>query len=269
MDLRSIKVGIVMPVWLQETPILAMTERTIHTIKSTADVRLYIVPSRLKPELITAKDLEVQATAWSRVPTKVICTPVIDNSVAKCWNIGCMQAFQDGCHFALIHANDVLLTENAIDTMVEFGLAHYDIDLWSALSTNGIDANSLPKGIGDSADFCCFMIRPLTFIRFGTFDEHFRPAYFEDNDYYARVFIGGGRCAHVFDAQVFHLGSQTVKLDPEAAHHNSHWFNINKQRLFTKWQTNRVANNSEEVLALYTKHPWGDPALPVSYWNRA
>src|SRR5579872_7194954 len=211
MDLKGLKVGVVMPVWLQEPTVLAMTERAIRTIQSTADVQLYIVPSRLRTELISAHELERRACAWSGRRTRVICTPVIDNSVAKCWNVGCRQAFEDGCHFVLISANDVLLKENTVDTMVNFGLQHHEIDLWSATDTNRLPEDL--EGYGETADFCCFMIRPLTFCRFGTFDEHFRPAYFEDNDYYARVIIGGGRCGHVYAAQVSHLRSQTVKLD--------------------------------------------------------
>lgn len=267
MDLTGLKLGIVMPVWMQEPSILEMTEKAIRTIRTSVDARLYIVPSRLRPDLITAEELEAKATRWSGLPTKVLCTPVIDNSVARCWNVGCTQAFKDGCHFALIQANDVLLTEKAIDTLLTFGVTNADVDLWSAMSITGIQ-DPLPTGHGETADFCCFMIRPLTFAKFGTFDERFRPAYFEDNDYYGRIIIGGGKCAHVYDAYVVHLGSQTVKLDPEAAHHNNHWFGINHQRFMTKWQTKQVANNPEEVLAMYSKHPWGDPTKPISWWDR-
>ncbi len=49
------------------------------------------------------------------------------------------------------------------------------------------------------------------------FDPNFRPAYFEDNDYYARVVLGGGRCRVVHAAQFFHHGSMTIKEDPEMA----------------------------------------------------
>lgn len=256
-----------MPVWLQERPLLDLTERAVQTIKTQCDASLYIVPSRLKSELITALDLQLKASDWCGLPTKVVCTAVIDNSVAKCWNIGCEEAFRDGCHFVLIQANDVMLEPGTIDTLVQFGLDNWDVDLWSALAVN-LHGDNLPQGVGDSADFCCFMLRPTTFHRFGTFDERFRPAYFEDNDYYGRVFLGGGKCAHVFAAHVNHIGSQTMKLDPEAAHHNNYWFNINQKRFMDKWQTPRSAASPAEVHALYSRHPWGDTNRTVAYWDR-
>lgn len=268
MDLTGIKLGIVMPVWMQEKSVLEMTKQTLLTMSTKAgQVTLYIVPSRLKEDLVSAVELQRLATDWCGYPVVMLYTPGLERTVAGCWNAGCEAAFQAGADFALIHANDVRLKPDSIDKMLEFGGNNHDVDLWSGFSTHGF-VPPFPTGVGDSADFSFFMIRPSTFAKYGTFDARFKPAYFEDNDYYGRVILGGGRCAHVYDAQVDHLGSQTIKLDPEAAHHNNHWFGINQRRFLAKWRTPRVANNPQEVLDLYAKNPWGDPTKTIAWWDQ-
>jgi GT2 family glycosyltransferase len=194
-------------------------------------------------------------------------TENVDRSVAACWNTGIAAALKDNVDFILIYANDVFLYGGTVDRLIDFGVEHPEIDLWSA--TNMRNRTNQPDGdYGNTADFCCFMLRPATVREHGFFDEHFRPAYYEDNDYYGRIILGGGHCAHVHNAYVDHLGSQTIKIDPEAAHHVKHWFAVNERRMLDKWKTPRVAKNPEEVLQLYAKHPWGDELMPLSWWDR-
>lgn len=267
MQLTQYNLGVVMPVWLQEKPLLDLTYKALDGLRTKAKHRVYVVPSRLRTEMISPDDLQNNIRLVSRDGTARLCyTSGIERSVAGCWNVGVEHAIADGADFIMIYANDVMLNADTINKLICFGEEHHEVALWSALN---IRDGANPKGkYGDTADFCCFMIRPKTVVDHGKFDERFRPAYFEDNDYYGRIILGGGKCAHVYDAQVEHLGSQTIRNDPEAAHHVNYWFRINERRMLTKWVTPRVANSPEEVLSLYAKHPWNDTTKPLSWWDR-
>jgi hypothetical protein len=268
MELRDVTLGVVMPVWLQEQSVLALTLKSLSTLKTQASCQVYVVPSRLRVELIQPHELQqkiVQATGV--VTTHLLYVPNLERSVAGCWNSGISRAIADGADYILIYANDVMLEPNTVDTLIEFGMQHPEIVLWSAFNVRG--RVNFPVGeYGPSADFCCFMLRPATFVKHGTFDEKYRPAYFEDNDYYARIILGDEHCGHVYSAKVDHLMSMTIKSDPDAAQHCRNWFSINQQRFFAKWQTSRVANTPDEIRQLYAKHPWGDTSKPLSWWER-
>jgi hypothetical protein len=108
------------------------------------------------------------------------------------------------------------------------------------------------------------MFRPATLRTFGWFDTNFKPAYFEANDYYARVVLGGGRCRVVHGAQCFHHGPMTVRIDPAAAHHVNHWFGLNRQYFSRKWGVQTSGNSAEEVVGRYYRHPFNDPLRPIT-----
>jgi GT2 family glycosyltransferase len=138
-------------------------------------------------------------------------------------------------------------------------------DLWSGIAENGrdhIDASVATDG----ADFTCFMIRPATLRQHGFFDANFRPAYFEDNDYYGRVVLGGGKCRVVHAAQFFHHGSMTVRSDPEIAHHVNYWFERNREYFRCKWGIAHPENSAEGVLRRYFRNPFNDRSRPLSWF---
>src|SRR5262249_36494886 len=154
-------------------------------------------------------------------------------SVAGSWNQGAKLAIADGASHIAFVANDTRLSENCLDTLVAFSERHGG-DLWSGISYNNrsqIDASQ----VTDGPDFTCFMALRSTFDNHGWFDPNFKPAYFEDNDYYARIVLAGGQCQVVHAAQFYHHGSMTVRLDPEAAHHVKYWFELNRGYFARKW----------------------------------
>ena len=95
-----------------------------------------------------------------------------------------------------------------------------------------------------------------------------RPAYFEDNDYFVRVAVGGGECRAVHGARFYHHGSMTIRLDPEAGENVRHWFGTNRGRFAAKWGTGDPPASAAEAKTRCHPHPWNDPALPVSFWDR-
>ena len=67
-------------------------------------------------------------------------------------------------------------------------------------------------------------------------------------------------------AQFFHNRSLTIRLDPEAAHHVRHWFEINMRRYRDKWGAAKMPASREEVLATCYAHPYNRSDKPLTWW---
>jgi len=257
------KLAIVMPVVLQTEVLLQMTQEAVSHLKTRNETVLYVVCNRLHvclPEILQA---DLQHRFQGEVV--VVHEPGVERSVAGAWNKGCELALVDGADYLVIVANDTRLRDDCLEKLIEFG-ENGGTDLWSAISFNNrshINANE----VTDGADFSCFMIRPSTVQKHGFFDPNYRPAYFEDNDYYGRVILGGGECRVVHGAQFFHHGSMTVREDAEMAHHVNFWFGKNRTYFSKKWGVTQPENSSEGVLRHYYRHPFNDPTKPLSWFS--
>jgi GT2 family glycosyltransferase len=257
-----VKLAIVMPVVLQTEALFMMTQEAVSHLKVRHENVLYVVCNRLHvcPPDILRTDLQ------SRFEGRVVVVhePGVERSVAGAWNKGCELALAAGADYIAVVANDTRLREDCLDKLIEFG-EKAESDLWSGISFNNRD-NINPGEVTDGADFSCFMLRPGTLQKHGLFDSNYRPAYFEDNDYYGRVVLGGGECRVVHSAQFFHHGSMTVKKDAEMAHHVSYWFGKNRAYFSNKWGVPQPENSREGVLRLYYRHPFNDPYKPLSWF---
>src|SRR5262249_28026799 len=241
-----------MPVVLQNETLLAMTCKAVEHLKTQHEASLYVVCNRLHvcvPEVLHAN---LQACFAGCV--FIIHEPGVERSVAGSWNKGCQLAVSDGMDYIAVVANDTCLRPDCLDLLVHYG-EHGDADLWSGISYNnrsGID----PSLVTDGADFTCFMIRPSTIQKHGWFDSNFKPAYFEDNDYYARIVLGDGECHVVHAAQFYHHGSMTIRNDPEMAYHVNYWFGRNQAYFARKWGVTQPEDSRGGVLARYYRHPF-------------
>jgi GT2 family glycosyltransferase len=251
-----------MPVVLQNEALLAITREAVAHLKTKHPATLYVVCNRLHVCLPEVLREELQSRFPGRV--EIIHEPGVERSVAGAWNKGCELAMAAGADFIAIVANDTRLRPDCLDALAEFGRED-KADLWSALSYN--DRSQIDAGhITDGADFTCFMLRPSTIRKHGWFDPNFRPAYFEDNDYYARIVLGGGGCRVVHAAQFFHHGSMTIREDADMAHHVGYWFEKNRAYFTRKWGVSRPADSSDEVLRQYFRNPFNDPAKSLSWF---
>jgi hypothetical protein len=256
------RLAIITPVILQNEALLNLTKEAVVHYKSRHDMRLYVVCNRLHVRAPEALGAELGNLFDGHMD--VVHEPGVERSVAGAWNKGCELALADGSDYLAIIANDTRLHEDCLDQLVNYGERH-QADLWSGISTNGrgeID----PCRITDGADFTCFMIRPETLSKHGRFDPNYRPAYFEDNDYYGRVILGGGSCHVVHNAQFFHHGSMTVRQDAEMAHHVQYWFGKNREYFSRKWGVGQPQNSREGVLAHYYRHPFNDPTKGLAWF---
>ena len=256
------RIGIVTPAVLQQPALLELTLDSARHLVTSCDATLYAICNGL--HVCSVEDLHKRLTASFAGGVVIVNDPGVVRTVAGSWNPGAELAFVDGASYVAVVANDVLVRPDCLDTLVAFGETGA-ADLWSGINHNNrgaIDASQ----ITDGADFSCFMFRAQTLARFGWFDTNFKPAYFEDNDYYARVVLGGGQCRVVHAAQFFHHGSMTIRQDPAAAHHVNHWFRLNHAYFSRKWGVSTPAGSSSDVLARYYRHPFNDPSLSITWF---
>jgi hypothetical protein len=259
---REVRLGIVMPVVLQNEVTLAATVQASASMRSSAPATLFVICNRLS--ICSPAQLQRAIAASFAGRVEVVYAPYVERTVAGAWNEGCGLAVASGSDCIAIVANDTRLEPTCLDRLalsILTGVA----DLCSGISRqdhHAIDASQLRDG----TDFSCFMMSPATLERFGFFDPNYRPAYFEGDDYYARVVLGGGSCRVVHDAQFFHHGSLTTKADAEMAHHVRYWFEKNRNYFTRKWGVPAPINNAEGVLTQYHRHPFNDPTKPLSWF---
>ena len=132
----------------------------------------------------------------------------------KSVNYGINYAFENGCEYAFVCNNDILLQKDAIWILAERvkGIAtcvnisgeitpgyFYDVD---PHSKEEVEESPHP-------DFSAFIISRDCWEKVGEFDEAFAPAYFEDNDYHYRMKLLGIEAVSVPIAIFYHFGSRT------------------------------------------------------------
>jgi GT2 family glycosyltransferase len=147
--------------------------------------------------------------------------------LAMAWNRGIKQAIEEGCDLIMVSNDDAIFAPNTIDDACSW-MNEGTTDLLGF--TNVIDTfndpfevvfaekgqvftpHDIPSANGLYSDdmFSLFAIRPDFFDKFGTFDENFDPAWWEDTDMLYRVKLLGG---NVFQSPIpyVHLMHQSTK----------------------------------------------------------
>lgn len=207
------KIGVVIPVLSQ----FRLAVDALASVKTTHDWQPYIIPNY--------RD---------------------GNGVARSWNLGTKAAIGDDCDYVLIINDDIVLHPNAIDVLVELFEQNPTYGLVSSTDARNEFVNSwdithaeplshVPEVI-DAPDFACFMLRPACFHEVGDFDENFKPAYFEDNDYCYRVVLHPTwEIVRSQNSAFFHHGSQTQNNTQGGPVVPSPQFEMNKQYYKEKW----------------------------------
>lgn len=190
--MKKKKIGIVVPVlnYFQGLADLLVSVKTKH------DYRVYVQPQYL-----------------AQVP------------LSKAWNRGSLQAFTDGCDYALVCNDDIMFAPECIDNMVEqyellrqFGVIMVTPNniLAEVGSPHAILDYKLPDdfepSFSDHPNFSCFLITAEYFELVGAFDENFTPAWYEDNDSHRRAILAGLREISTTAAPMAHIGGVTTHL---------------------------------------------------------
>lgn len=162
-------------------------------------------------------------------PVTPIVIPNWENNigVAAAWNKGLEQALGEDA--AIIVNDDVELHPGTIAKLVD---ALDEYDLISGVATP--DPSRWAEDY-EFPDFACFAVKPTDFIeKFGTFDENFYPAYFEDNDMVRRIKVGGGRQGIHMSAGINHVGSATQNWGGSKVVSDQQ-FELNRDYFVMKW----------------------------------
>lgn len=263
--MKKPKLQIVIPICVQNTYLLELTYKCVEQIKTKANAQIFLAVNRIVEA--DKKMFHKEIVKRTKFPV-VISEEDRGRSVAGSWNQGFGYGIADSADYLMILANDVLLEPNTIDIMLEFGSkkTNKNVTIWSGIASNlHPEANAWANT--DGCDFSCCMMRTGDFKKHGQFDENFKPAYFEDNDYAARVILAGGKLVQIHSARYIHLGSQTVRNDAEMHHHSSYWWGKELNYFLAKWGVQKPLNGPEEIRQHYFKHPFNAASKPLNWWQ--
>jgi GT2 family glycosyltransferase len=152
--------------------------------------------------------------------------------VSASWNEGLRRAKEAPVDYVLVVNDDIVLEPMCINTLYIAMRYHPEIDLLTAVNTR--DFPEQGSGDPNEPDYSCFMVRPDFTDKFGEFDENFTPAYFEDNDMYYRVELGGGTQRKSLAARMYHSGSVTQNWGGKPFV-TSQMFEANRAYYVAKW----------------------------------
>lgn len=217
---------------------LDYTKQFLGTIKTNRDYRLIIINNG---SIDRTREYLASIAENNRVD---IINLFKNEGVAYAWNFGIKLAIQKyNSKYLFIPNNDVLLNENTIDKLIEI-IRDGKIMLVSA--TNRNDGKLRPenlkyqlvpseKELKEEPDFSCFMIKKETVEKIGLFDENFKPAYFEDNDYHYRIRLAGYKAVKDNQNIYYHFGSMTIRENDEAKMFSNTRYLLNKEYYRGKW----------------------------------
>lgn len=144
-------------------------------------------------------------------------------SLAATWNRALQFVWDSGGEHALVVNNDVRLPPKTYELLLEVQRLSGG---WFVTACNigqeewdrGVIKQELPDPASKGGpDFSCFLITQECH-RWFQFDEHFIPAYHEDNDYHRRLQLAGlGDRIFSVCVPYLHYGSATINRSPEIA----------------------------------------------------
>lgn len=143
-----------------------------------------------------------------------------ENILSGAWNDIMAYANSD---YVIIANDDVFPHYNSIQALVQAAIDRPDVAMWNG---SGHSGNS----------YSFYLLRQWAYAHVGPFDENFRPAYFEDNDFDWRLKCAGLIREEVPAATFEHIGSATMrgmKDERLVKHHKS--FADNKRYYRRKW----------------------------------
>ncbi len=225
---------------------LDFLHRCLQSIDHAADV--VVVNNNTVDQGFTR---ELQALAMEREVT------VLDQTrnlgVAASWNLIMRTGFESGHHWVFIGSNDTFLHPGSIRAAIDMP-KEPNVAIWNLREAN------------------FFLINRSTIDAVGWFDENFYPAYKEDQDYYYRSTLAGLKWVDVPGASANHVGSATIRSNPDYASHNQNThFNWNLNHYKMKWggdaarEVFKTPYNRSDVDFRW----WPDPAetIPVRDWD--
>lgn len=190
-------------------------ETIIHTSTRVPDGFLIVDNSETAEGYKTLADLIVK---YDFVDIQVR----TENILAGAWNDMMRYAIEHDAYM-IIANDDVTPHPHSIQALVDAAINRPDIAMWNG---SGHSGNS----------YSFFLLRNWAYKQVGEFDENFKPAYFEDNDFDRRIKLAGLIREEVPTATFEHVGSATMKnmRDERIVQHHASF--VKNQRYFQrKW----------------------------------
>lgn len=145
-------------------------------------------------------------------PEDMILIENSENCLAKAWNIGLKKAFESE-DYAFVSGLDLICPqEDQLDDMINILKKNPNFGMVAATPLNaGFGEQPMQHGDGSFSFYC---ISKKCFEDVGDFDEQYKPAYFEDNDYLERLWLKGYQPKRL-PIYYYHIGQGTVKHGSE------------------------------------------------------
>jgi len=143
-----------------------------------------------------------------------------ENILSGAWN----DIMRLGAEYTIIANDDVIPDPHSIEALVGAAILEPDVAMWNG---SGHSGNS----------YSFFLLTQWAYAQVGPFDEGFKPAYFEDNDFdYRLIHIHLLTRREVPLATFQHVGSATVKsMTPTQQNEQHLLFRKNRRRYVLKW----------------------------------
>lgn len=196
-----------------------------------------------------------------------------NRTLAHAWNIGAQRAFERGCDYAIVCNDDILFAPESIDAMVAEYQRLQHSEKVVMVTPNNITAELLdpydilnykrpddPPTFSDHPNFSCFLIGREFFDLVGSFDENFKPAWYEDNDMHRRIELLGYRAICTTAAPQVHFGGVSTSMLENPNSGDS------KRYYIKKWGGVPVSHPTAEEKEHFTT-PYNDPNLSPKEWE--
>lgn len=235
------KIGLVLPVYINTDEHLYFTKQTIDSIKTEHDYTVIIVENYVSDKYREQMD-ELYNDKVEKLVSEI-------NSVSNAWNIGIEEFLKRGIETILIPNNDIIFHEKCIDNLVDF-TKNDEFVLWTALthpSMRSLKNAELVDSCDEHPGFSLFAVTKdgLEKLRKhedgtsepkpGLFDVSYEMAYFEDSDFHQRVLTAGLKAGKTAMAKYYHFGSRTISVDTDLNNSNYHSYERNRRYFEKKW----------------------------------
>jgi hypothetical protein len=175
----------------------------------------------------------------------------------------------------IIANDDIICTKWTVDAIVDVQNKTEAL-LTSAQNIRGIVESPMDvltmkeqpaEEYASGPDFSFFYLTKKTWGKIGQFDENFFPAYFEDNDYHARIVLAGSTAIRCTSAPYYHYGSVTQNKPLQESEEKTgvvtgDEFDRCRDYFIEKWGC-PPSNGEAVMLEKYYKTPFDDGVLTI------
>ncbi len=243
------KIGIVVPAYINNDDHLYFTKQTIDTIKTSHEYEVVVVENRVAPEMWD-KYFNAMSEFKNSDGSPITRIQNPENNVSMAWNRGIQHFFDKNITTVLVPNNDIVWHEKCIDNLVKFINYKPDFLMWTSNpypSLRGLQSATFDESFDIHPGFSLFAITAQSVKKLkdienkthepfpGMFDENYHGAYFEDQDYHQRILRAGFDAGKTASAIYYHFGSRTIKVDTELNDKNFETYENNRQYFRRKW----------------------------------